>query len=64
MKIKTNKIQCNVCKEVLISINRHDFVACSCMQKDESKGCAVDGGKDYLRRLGENYTELSVYSKL
>lgn len=52
-----NKIQCNKCKDILVSKHRHDFKFCSC------EGCAVDGGKAYLRRLGEDYTDLSISSE-
>lgn len=55
-----NKIQCNICKDVLISRYGWDFNCCSCHLKDASSGCCVDGGLNYLRRLGDNYTELSV----
>jgi hypothetical protein len=56
-----NRIQCNECREVLISHSRHEFVACRCFD-DGQGGCAVDGGFDYLKRTGTNYTEMSVYS--
>jgi len=54
--ILENKIQCNKCKDVLVSEYRHDFKFCSC------GSCAVDGGKDYAKRLGCDFTDLSVYS--
>lgn len=53
-RIILNSIQCNNCKSVLVSYTRHDFNQCSC------GSVCVDGGKDYLRRVGINYTELSV----
>ena len=56
--IKINKIKCNNCKQIIESTHRHDFKVCSCWD-DNGKGCAVDGGKDYLRRLGYNYEDLS-----
>lgn len=58
-KIICNKIQCKKCGDIIESIHRHDFKFCSC------GNCAVDGGKDYLRRSfnGEKpedcYIELS-----
>ena len=57
MKIKRNAIRCNKCKDIIESKHRHDFRYCSC------QAVAVDGGVDYLRRLGEpaDYEELSVY---
>ncbi len=56
-KIKTNSIQCLLCGDIIVSTNTHHFQECTC------GNCAVDGGKDYLRRLGDNntYIELSKY---
>jgi len=59
-KILSNKIRCNFCQDTIKSKHRHDFVFCSC------GAVAVDGGKDYLRRVfNENpetdYTELSEF---
>lgn len=51
-----NKIQCNNCKEIIQSYYRHDFKMCNCRQT------GIDGGGVYSRRIGNNYTELSVYS--
>lgn len=50
-----NKIKCKKCEEIIESKHRHDFKFCKC------GAVAVDGGKDYLRRLGnqEDYEELS-----
>ena len=42
-KIKTNKIQCNFCKDIIESVHRHDFKSCFCGR------VSVDGGKDYMR---------------
>jgi len=55
--IKTNKIQCNKCKDIIESKYRWDMKWCKC------KSVAVDGGKDYLRRCGDDYTELSDFIK-
>lgn len=41
-----NRIECLRCGDIIESTFRHDFVMCSC------GACAVDGGKDYLRRQG------------
>ena len=57
MKIIKNAIRCNLCGDTIESINRHDYVPCSC------GACAVDGGHDYLRRTFQEkgcYTECSV----
>lgn len=53
--ILKNAIRCNKCKDVIESKHRHDFVTCSC------GACANDGGKDYMRRIGnpEDYTDVS-----
>lgn len=52
--IVANRIQCNNCKDVIQSFHRHDFKMCSC------ESVAVDGGVSYLRRVGTNYTEMSL----
>ena len=54
-KIIVNKIKCKKCGEIIESVHRPDFKFCSC------RSVAVDGGKDYLRRLGEreNWEELA-----
>ena len=59
MKIIHNKIQCLKCGDVIESFDVHDFKYCSC------ESCAVDGGKEYLRRLGDenNWKELSEFNK-
>jgi len=44
--IKSNKIKCKKCKDIIESKHRHDFVYCKC------GSIAVDGGLDYLRRVG------------
>lgn len=44
--ILENKIKCKHCGEIIESRHRHDFVMCGCGK------CGVDGGKDYLRRVG------------
>lgn len=64
MKIITNKVQCKNCNDVIESKHVHDFVSCSCFRnKLGNKGIAVDGGREYLRRIGnlDNYIDLSEY---
>ena len=39
-----NRIRCRKCRDVIESETVHDFRFCSC------GACAVDGGKNYLRR--------------
>ena len=59
-KIRTNRIKCKKCGDIIESYNVHDFKWCSC------KSVAVDGGREYLRRLGypEDYEELSHHIQL
>ena len=53
-KIVRNRIKCKKCGEIIESTSRHDFKFCKC------GAVAVDGGKDYLRRVGskDDYEEL------
>lgn len=46
MAILRNSARCRKCKDEIESKHRHDFVWCKC------GAIAVDGGKAYLRRLG------------
>lgn len=59
MAIIKNKAQCLKCGDVIESKHRHDFVWCKC------QAVAVDGGKDYLKRVGEldNMKELSEFTE-
>ena len=54
-QILHNRIKCLHCGDIIESKTRWDMVWCSC------KTCAVDGGKDYLRRVGsmEDWEDLS-----
>lgn len=54
-RIRANKIKCKKCGDIIESYNVHDFKYCKC------GAVAVDGGQEYLRRLGnlEDYEELS-----
>ena len=47
-------IQCDECKEVIVSLYRHDFRSCGCGK------IAIDGGRDYTRTIGTKFTELRV----
>jgi hypothetical protein len=47
-KIISNSVKCLKCDEVIWSSHRHDFKYCKC------GNVAVDGGEEYLRRVG-NY---------
>lgn len=55
MKIIHNRIKCNKCGDVIESNSVHEFVTCSC------GACSVDGGHEYLRRLGwqDDWTDMS-----
>lgn len=54
-KIIRNRIKCLKCGDIIESTSVHDFKYCSC------QSVAVDGGYDYLKRVGkvENFEELS-----
>lgn len=52
--IVENSIRCLQCGDVITSKHRHDFVTCSCGRS------SVDGGSDYLRRVGDSWEELST----
>jgi len=59
-RIVHNKIGCQNCGDVIESKHVWDFVACSCFKNEEgNQGVCVDGGREYLRRVGDNYVELS-----
>lgn len=45
--ILVNRIRCLKCGDIIESENVHDFRWCKC------KSCAVDGGRMYLRRVGD-----------
>ena len=55
-QILVNQLQCNSCKDIITSYHTHDFKYCKCGK------IAVDGGREYLRRVGEltGYTDLSM----
>ena len=54
-EIISNKIKCKKCGDIIESKSTNDYKKCSC------GAVTVDGGKDYLKRMGneENYEELS-----
>lgn len=62
-KITRNTIRCKHCGDVIESVNRHDFVTCSC------GCCSVDGGHDDLRRgylhsPEEDFEEMSACAEI
>lgn len=58
-EIINNKIKCKKCGDIIESKSTNDYKKCSC------SAVAVDGGKDYLKRIGneEDYEELSIIKK-
>lgn len=54
-RIIVNRIKCLKCGDIITSESVHDYKSCSC------GACAVDGGKEYLKRCGEpaDWEELS-----
>jgi hypothetical protein len=52
--IVSNTIKCTLCNDIIYSAHRHDFKSCKC------GSVSVDGGVDYLRRVGDTWTELSI----
>lgn len=44
--IVQNAVTCLGCGDTIVSKHRHDYVTCSC------GSVAVDGGQEYLRRVG------------
>lgn len=57
--ILRNAVQCLKCDDIIESHHVHDFKYCSC------GNIAVDGGREYLRRLGNagNYVDLSEFEE-
>ena len=55
----SNKNKCKKCGDIIESKSTNDYKRCSC------GAVAVDGGKDYLKRIGseEDYEELSITKK-
>ena len=60
-RIIKNCIKCNLCGDIIVSEDRHDFKSCKCGT------VSTDGGNEYLRRSYKNspddYTELSEYEE-
>ena len=50
-----NRVVCNNCQDDIFSKNRHDMVTCKC------GAISVDGGQEYLRRVGaiREFTDFS-----
>lgn len=61
MAIKRNAVKCLKCDTVIESRHCHDFVSCKC------GNIMADGGKDYIRRVGNlhdkgSYQEMCEYT--
>jgi len=56
--IERNAIKCRSCGDEIESTHRHDFKTCSCGK------VAVDGGKEYLRRLFPSGAPLDHFEEL
>jgi hypothetical protein len=52
--IVQNALICKKCDGFIVSKSVHDFVYCSC------KSVAVDGGQEYLRRVGDFVNAIDV----
>ena len=55
-----NRIRCKKCGDIIESKSVHDFETCSC------GACSVDGGHEYLRRLGnpDDWEDMSEYKQV
>lgn len=55
-EIISNKNKCKKCGNIIESKSTNDYKRCSCGT------VAIDGGKDYLKRIGneEDYEEMSI----
>ena len=51
-----NRIQCNICEDIITSRYRHDFQFCKC------KKTFIDGGLDYRRIGGSDYLDSAIYT--
>lgn len=58
-RITRNAIRCRKCGDEIESAHRHDFRSCKC------GSVCVDGGKAYLRRMGDpaDIEELSTFEE-
>ena len=54
MAILSNQVECLNCRDKPYSAHRHDFKWCKC------GAVAVDGGMDYLKRVGSGYKDMSI----
>lgn len=52
--IVQNAVTCKKCDDFIVSKHRHDFVTCTC------GAISVDGGQEYLRRIGDPETIIDL----
>lgn len=60
IEISRNSAKCHICLSEIESVSVHHYITCTC------GNIAVDGGKEYLRRVGKgladnSFTDTSVY---
>lgn len=53
-RITRNAVKCGKCDDIIESVHRHDFRSCKC------GAIAVDGGKEYLRRVGDIHNHINM----
>jgi len=58
MPIHITGLQCPICHDVIFSCSRHDYRKCRCGE------IAVDGGRDYLRKLYKSTPPNNIKIKL
>jgi hypothetical protein len=56
-KTIVNAAKCKLCGDIIESKHRHDFVKCKC------GSIGVDGGHDYMRRIGNPENFIELYAK-
>lgn len=67
--LKVNAIKCSKCKDYIFSRHVHDFRVCSCYKPEDKEHffIAIDGGREYLRMIGDGFdvyeVEINVTNK-
>lgn len=56
-KILKNSLKCNLCGDIIESTHVHDFKWCKCGR------VAVDGGREYLKRVYNNLADIEDLSQ-
>ena len=56
--ILRNSARCPHCGQEIESTHRHDFRSCRCGKM------AVDGGHDYIRRIGKGWVDTSIVAQV